>query len=705
MMISSGSLLFRWPSSSIVYLMAASMQLRITYPDRLRLKSQHIFSGFSREALISISGVTRYASLCQRRHRRSKMMAEKSSRVQNNEESEAAATTNDKSEYTLDGTLDWWGRSARRATTGGWGAAKYIIVNQLLLNVSFFGLCKNLVMYLTTVMHQGNADASNVITNWLGAVYITPFLGAVLADSHCGRYWTTFVFSLLFGIGVLLVTIAAYVPSLRPAQCPSMNVNCESATATQSMFLTTGLYIAAIANGALSPPVTVLGADQFDDWDPIEKKARSSYFNWVYQAITIGAMVAAIGIVPIQEDVSWGLGMAISAALAFFGLFYFVWPSKLYRFHKLEGNAMTRIAQVLVAASRKLFLKVTAVENLYEECDPESAKRRKIHHTDDYRILDKASLWTPEDEKYAQVVGKVNEWNLCTVTQVEEVKSVLRLLPIFLTTIIYATVYVQLTTIFVVQGAGMDTRVYGNFRIPSATLSVVEQVAIIVGIVMYDKWLVPVLQRYTGHPKGFNDLKRIGVGLFLSIISMLVSALVEAKRLQVARDSNVVQMHLRDDSTTQVPMSIMWLIPQYFLVGISEIFVFIGLLELFYDQCPEALRSVSNAITLFTNAAGSYLSTVLVTLVNKFTRDRPDGEWIPNDNLNVGHVDRFYWLLAILCLVNFMAYVYFTVRYKPLEMEHYVTPFVADEPRDVVLYKECHGRLEEPTHDGQEKIK
>ncbi|KAL3677037.1 hypothetical protein R1sor_026985 [Riccia sorocarpa] len=627
------------------------------------------------------------------------LQAEKTSREENHEETQDAAGTKDRSEYTLDGTLDWWRRPALRAATGGWVGAKYIIVNQFLLNMSFFGLCKNLVMYLTKVMHQGNADASNVITNWLGVMFIMPFLGAFLADSICGRYWTTFVFTLLFGIGVLLISIAAYVPSLRPPQCPSMNVNCESATSTQNTFLMIGLYIAAIANGALIPPITVLGADQFDDGDPVEKKARSSYFNWIYQAFTIGAMGAAVGIVPIQEDVSWGLGMVISAALVFLGLFYFIWPSKLYRFHKLEGNAVTRIAQVVVAASRKLFLKVTTLDKLYEESDLESDKRRKINHTDDYRILDKASLRTLEDEKYMQVMGKVNEWNLCTVTQVEEVKSLLRLLPIFLTTITYATVFVQLTTIFVVQGAGMDNKLFGNFRIPSATMSVVEQFSIIVGIVIYDQWLIPLLRIYTGHPKGFNDLKRIGVGLFLSIISMLVAALVETRRLQTVHESNMVQTHLDDNSTTRVAMSILWLIPQYFLVGLSEIFVLIGLLELFYDQCPEALRSVSNAITLFTSAAGSYMSTILVTLVNKITRDHPDGEWIPNDNLNAGHVDRFYWLLAVLSLVNFLAYVYCAIQYKPLEMARSNTPFVADEPCDISLHQESHDLPEEP-NDG-----
>ncbi|KAG6557357.1 hypothetical protein Mapa_001287 [Marchantia paleacea] len=584
----------------------------------------------------------------------------------------------ERNDHALDGTLDWHGRPAHRATTGGWKAAKYITIEQVFVNWSYFGISKNLVLYMTAVMHQGNADGSNYVTNWMGAVFVAPLIGAFIADSNRGRYFTTFVFSALFGIGLLIVTISTNIHSLRPAQCPSRDVNCESATAAQSTLLTIGLYITGIAFGALTPPVTVFGADQFDENDPVERKQRSSYWNWNYQAITLGAMGAAIAIVTIQENVSWGLGYAVCAGLGFIGMSCFIGASKLYRFQKTEGNAAMRIAQVLVAASRKLSLRVKDVNKLYEEVDSESAKRKKICHTDGYKILDKAALWTPKDQKALQVAGKVNHWYLCPITQVEEVKSVLRLLPIFATTIIYSTVYMQMTTLFVVQGDSMDTRV-GTIKIPSATLSVVEQITIVPGVILYDRLLVPVLRKYTGHPKGFSDLKRMGVGLVLSIIAMGVSALVEAKRLQVARRYGLIEG--QDDETAPVPLSIMWLIPQYFLVGISEVFTYIGLMEMFYDQCPESLRSVSNAIQLLTNSLGSYFSTILITVVNKVTRN--DGEWISNDNLNTGHLDRFYWLMVVLSLINFFLYVFFAIRYKPLEMEHPAgRPLVALEPCD-----------------------
>jgi hypothetical protein len=48
--------------------------------------------------------------------------------------------------------------------------------------------------------------------------------------------------------------------------------------------------------------------------------------------------------------------------------------------------------------------------------------------------------------------GKRDPWKLCTVTQVEEIKSILRLLPIWHCTILYSVVFTQMASMFVVQG-------------------------------------------------------------------------------------------------------------------------------------------------------------------------------------------------------------------------------------------------------------
>ena len=54
--------------------------------------------------------------------------------------------------------------------------------------------------YLKSRLNQGNATAANNVTNWFGTCYITPLIGAFLADAYLGRYWTiaTFVFIYVF---------------------------------------------------------------------------------------------------------------------------------------------------------------------------------------------------------------------------------------------------------------------------------------------------------------------------------------------------------------------------------------------------------------------------------------------------------------------------------------------------------------------------
>ena len=60
--------------------------------------------------------------------------------------------------------------------------------------MAYYGISSNLVLYLTNKLHQGTVDAANNVTNWVGTVFLTPVLGAYVADALLGRYWT-FLFS------------------------------------------------------------------------------------------------------------------------------------------------------------------------------------------------------------------------------------------------------------------------------------------------------------------------------------------------------------------------------------------------------------------------------------------------------------------------------------------------------------------------------
>jgi len=71
-------------------------------------------------------------------------------------------------------------------------------VNQGLATLAFFGVGVNLVLFLTRVMGQDNAEAANNVSKWTGTVYIFSLLGAFLSDSYWGRYKTCAIFQASF---------------------------------------------------------------------------------------------------------------------------------------------------------------------------------------------------------------------------------------------------------------------------------------------------------------------------------------------------------------------------------------------------------------------------------------------------------------------------------------------------------------------------
>ena len=68
-------------------------------------------------------------------------------------------------------------------------------------------------------------------------------------------------------------------------------------------------------------------------------------------------------------------------------------------------------------------------------------------------------------------------------------------------------------------------------------------------------------------------------------------------------------------------------------------------------------------MALLTTALGNYLSSFILTVVTYVTTMGGKTGWIP-DNLNEGHLDYFFWLLAGLSFVNLLVYVYCASRYK-----------------------------------------
>ncbi|XP_022155555.1 protein NRT1/ PTR FAMILY 7.3-like [Momordica charantia] len=566
-------------------------------------------------------------------------------------------------EFTLDGTVDWHGRPAIRSKSGTWVAGIIILLNQGLATLAFFGVGVNLVLFLTRVLQQNNADAANNVSKWTGTVYIFSLVGAFLSDSYWGRYKTCAIFQIIFVIGLVSLSLSSHLFLIRPKGCGDLQTPCGTHSKTEISLFYLSIYLTALGNGGYQPNIATFGADQFDEEDPKEGYSKVAFFSYFYLALNLGSLFSNTILGFFEDEGMWALGFWVSAASAVAALLLFLAGTSRYRHFKPTGNPLTRVCQVVVSAAKKWRVRVpSGGEGLFEDDGKRSPDNgcRKILHTHGFKFLDKAAYISSRDLS-DQEQGVCNPWRICPITQVEEVKCILRLLPIWLCTIIYSVVFTQMASLFVEQGAAMKTTI-SSFRIPPASMSSFDILSVALFIFLYRRVLDPFVGKLKkSSSKGLTELQRMGVGLIIAVMAMVSAGIVECYRLKYAKADCT---HCEGSSS----LSIFWQVPQYALIGASEVFMYVGQLEFFNAQAPDGLKSFGSALCMTSISLGNYVSSLLVTMVMKIsTVDRMPG-WIPG-NLNKGHLDRFYFLLAALTVVDFVIYIACAKWYKSIKLE------------------------------------
>ncbi|BAH92698.1 protein NRT1/ PTR FAMILY 6.4 [Oryza sativa Japonica Group] len=561
--------------------------------------------------------------------------------------------------------VDFRGNPVDKDRTGGWLGAGLILGTELAERVCVVGISMNLVTYLVGDLHLSNARSANIVTNFLGTLNLLALLGGFLADAVLGRYLTVAVSATIAAIGVSLLAASTVVPGMRPPPCgdavaaaaAAESGGCVAASGGQMAMLYAALYTAAAGAGGLKANVSGFGSDQFDGRDRREGKAMLFFFNRFYFCISLGSVLAVTALVYVQEDVGRGWGYGASAAAMVAAVAVFAAGTPRYRYRRPQGSPLTAIGRVLWAAWRKRRMPFPA-----DAGELHGFHKAKVPHTNRLRCLDKAAIVeadlaaaTPPEQPVAAL----------TVTEVEEAKMVVKLLPIWSTSILFWTVYSQMTTFSVEQASHMDRRA-GGFAVPAGSFSVFLFLSILLFTSASERLLVPLARRLmiTRRPQGLTSLQRVGAGLVLATLAMAVSALVEKKRRDASGGAGGGGVAM---------ISAFWLVPQFFLVGAGEAFAYVGQLEFFIREAPERMKSMSTGLFLATLAMGFFLSSLLVSAVDAATR----GAWI-RDGLDDGRLDLFYWMLAALGVANFAAFLVFASRhqYRPA-----ILP-AADSPPD-----------------------
>ncbi|KAG6489179.1 hypothetical protein ZIOFF_050439 [Zingiber officinale] len=505
-------------------------------------------------------------------------------------------------------------------------APAIILGFEYLDSVAFNGVGANLIVYLHTVLHGNNAaNAANVAT-WSGTCFLTPLFGAIVADTYWGNYKTIMISLVVYLLGMITITSSAFSAS--------------------STLLFCGLYLVAIGSGGVKAALLPFGAEQFDDENPSDREKKGAFFGWFYLSITLGALTSMTFIVWIQENISWGLGYSIATFCMAAALAAFVMGTPHYRRRLPSGSPLQSILQVIFASYKKRSAEIPRDISLLYEVNKDSSDvgEQRLAHTNGFRFLDKAATISALDLKDG---SPQYSWSLCTVTQVEELKMFLRLIPIWANSIIYAAVFAQMFTTFIQQGSAMNTKI-GSFSIPPASLCSFEIISVMSWVFVYNNIIAPAAKRYFGNGMGLSQLQRMGIGRFLLILAMLTASYNETKRLESFKAGK--------------SLSIAWQLPQFFVLASSEVFNNITQLEFFFAQAPDRMKSICTAMVLFSMSLGNYLNSFIITFIAIVTSGEGRPGWISND-LNKGHLDYYFLVLALLSTLNFLVYIAFAKNY------------------------------------------
>lgn len=557
--------------------------------------------------------------------------------------------------------------------------AGYIIVTEFCERLAYFGFAGSLVLFFQTKMNMSNADADIQYSAWSGACYIMPLVGGYISETYWGRYKTILIFCLVYLAGLVLIVIGS-VPD-----------NAEA------YIVYPAIYTIAVGTGGIKPNVSTFGADQFNDRYQQDRIEKESFFNWFYWGINIGTAFSFTVIsyicqygIPGLGGASWGFFWGYLLVTISMTLGILVYLSGTPKYDCEKGQPQGSV----VGTTMKIYWNAMWPNK-------EVVSDREGAHS-----LDKASL---------EYGGNY------TANQVQCVKLVTRLFPFLFVLIGYWGLYSQMSTAFQNQGCQMDLNLGGVVMIPVSGLALFNTIAILALLPVFDQYIYPYFK--SRRKGGLSMLDKIGLGFWCMILAMTVAGLVEMARRddkatpggyldETARDNispcqnvddynpfqyqqweagedvdepanchqisgcsqyytatpGILQMNYLnlsciecDDIPQMSHLSVLWQIPQYVLIGVSEILSSITALEFFYSQAPMCMRSVSQALNLSTQAIGTWLTIPLILIVNSggiFGK-----KWI-EENIDDGQLEKYFFLLAIIMVANQFLFYYISSGYQ-----------------------------------------
>ncbi|KAF8045765.1 hypothetical protein N665_4454s0002 [Sinapis alba] len=510
---------------------------------------------------------------------------------------------------------------------------------------AFKGVASNLVTYLTDVAKMSNSRAATTVNTWSGFTFMLPLFSAPFADSYWDRFITILASSSLYFVGLVGLTYTAFDGS-------------RSTKTISLYFLYTSLSLVALGLGVLNPSLQAFGADQLDhdldhDHEPssqVKSNRKSQFFQWWYFGVCAGSLLGVTVMAYIQDTFGWVLGFAIPTASMLLLILLFLCGCGVY-----------------VYADPGPDLRAKPFQRILEFIKGEVSRTSKITLVNDHdlnamelelQVKPLCNCSNTASTTTSNTLADKKSCNKDCFSVLETIKLLLRLLPIWTMLLTFAVIFQQPATFFTKQGMAMKRNIGPNFKIPPATLQSTITLSIILLMPLYDKVLIPMAKKISKNEKGIPVMERMGIGMFLSIVAIVIAALVERKRLMISKKM------IKTSPNSSDPLSIFWLLPQYVLLGVSDIFTVVGMQEFFYSEVPVRMRTMGFALYTSVFGVGSFVSAALISVIESYTRSRGEKHnWFAVD-MSEARLDYYYWLLALTSAISFLMYIVICKHFK-----------------------------------------
>ncbi|KAI9364318.1 POT family-domain-containing protein [Pilaira anomala] len=438
---------------------------------------------------------------------------------------------------------------------------------------------------LPGAMDRGQQTATALNTFFQFWCYVTPIIGAIVADQYFGKYNTILIFSCLYLVGLIILT-ATSIPSA-----------IESG-ATFPGFVVS-IIIIGLAAGGIKSNVSPLVAEQYgiakpfvrtikpkvsskhtvDEGDHVPAVAGNStevapgsrrviispqatyqkLFNMFYWGINVGSL-AAITTIVLEQQVGFWAAYLLPTLVFIPCILTVLAGRKIYVINPPRGSIFVEAFKVI-----KLSFK-----HGLEGCKPSNLPQDIASH----------ATW---DDVF-----------------IDELRRTFKACIVFCWYPIYWLCYAQMSSNMVSMTATMQTG-----GVPNDIMQNINPLSLVIMIPIMDRFVYPGLRKMGIH---FGPILRITFGFLFAALAMAYAAGIQSMIY------NTGPYYGNPSGTNKNDISAGLIIPAYILIGISEIFANITGLEYAYQKAPEKMKSIVMALYLFTNCLGSVLGFALVSV-------------------------------------------------------------------------------------------